>query len=277
MALIQRRLPNGQPVSIVDPGEAALIYREIFVEESYLRPGFPAGEPQVIFDIGANIGLASMFFKQRFPGAFIVAAEPGPEPYLALRRNFRLHVPDGTPRNLALSDRRGVARFGYYPGAPAESGFYADPSSETELATRLLVQTGLTEPAAARLSRNRHQISFLECHTVTLSDLLRDTGVDQIDLLKIDVEKSEHRVLAGVDDADWPRIRQLVLEVHDVRGRLARILTRLTELGFQVQPGQEDRLAGTDMHMVFATRARASDVRADLGRHRPTDRSQEPR
>jgi 31-O-methyltransferase len=255
MSLVRRRLPNGLTVTQVDPGEAALLYREIFVAESYLRPGFPAGEPKVIFDIGANIGLAAIFFAQRFPGARVVAVEPGPDTYQALQANVAAHVPSGVARNVAVADRDGVARFGYYPGAPAESGLYVDQAGETELAHQLLVATGFTEADAARFSRDRHELSYLECETVTLSTLIRQTGVDTIDLLKVDVEKAELDVLAGIAEHDWPKIRQLVLEVHDIDDRLRTVRTMLTERGFTMETCQESRLAGTDMYMLFAARS----------------------
>lgn len=256
MGVSRRRLPNGREITQVDPGEAALLYREIFVEESYLRPGFPPGQPKVIFDIGANIGLASVFFKQRYPDAYVVAAEPGPDSYLALTENFARYVPDGLAQNVAVTDRDGTARFGYYPSAPAESGFHADQAADAALATRLLVQTGFAEADAQRLAHARRQLSYLECRTVTLSTLLRTSGADRIDLLKIDVEKSEREVLAGIEPADWPRIGAMVIEVHDLDGRLVEVGALLRRHGFDVTDTQERRLADTDMHLLFATRNR---------------------
>jgi FkbM family methyltransferase len=254
MALVRRRLPNGLEVTQVDPAEAALLYREIFVEESYLRNGFPSSPSSVIFDIGANIGLASIFFKQRFPDALVVAAEPGPDTFVALRQNMEQHVPSGVARNVAVADRDGVARFGYYPGASAESSLYADQAEETALAKELLLNSGFPEADAEKFSRDRHHLSFVECETVTLSTLIRQTGVDRVDLLKIDVEKAELDVLAGINTPDWLKIRQLVLEVHDIDGRLEQVLAILAGKGFQVEAGQESRLSGTNMHMLFATR-----------------------
>ncbi|MFI6509058.1 FkbM family methyltransferase [Streptosporangium sp. NPDC050855] len=256
MGLVRRRLPNGLEVTQVDPGEAAVIYREIFVEESYLRDGFPSTGLDVIFDIGANIGLASIFFKQRHPDALVVAAEPGPDTYAALRENFDRHVPSGVAHEVAVSDRNGTRRFGYYPQAPAESGFYADEPEETELARRLLVRGGVPAPAAERLARSRHRLSHVECRTVTLSSLIREHGVDRVDLLKIDVEKGELDVLAGIEEPDWARIGHLALEVHDIGGRLTRVVSMLRERGFRVAVEQEDRLSDTGMHMLFATAGR---------------------
>ncbi|MGN9910188.1 FkbM family methyltransferase [Phytohabitans sp. LJ34] len=255
MGLIRRRLPNGQDVTQVDAGEAALLYREIFVEESYLRPGDARPAPAVIFDIGANIGLASLFFKARYPDAFIVAAEPGPDTYLALEENFTRHVPGGLTRNVALAATDGRARFGYYPKAPAESGLYVVPDDDVALATKLLVDGGVPERDARYLATSRHQLSYVECETLTFSRLLRESGADRADLVKIDVEKAEADVLAGIADGDWAKIREIVVEVHDIDGRLGDVSAMLRARGFEVTDTQERRLADTDMHMLFAARA----------------------
>ncbi|MEV0001772.1 FkbM family methyltransferase [Micromonospora sp. NPDC050980] len=254
MPLIHRRLPTGQEVAQVDAAEAALIYREIFVEHSYDPPGFPAVEPRVIVDVGANIGLASMYFKQRFPDAVIVAAEPGPDTFRALAENFARHIPGGSAHQVAVSSREGTARFGYYPQAPAESGLYTDPGEEIALAKQLMLRTGFAEREAERFSRQRHRIQYVETPTTTLSKLIRDAGVDTVDLLKVDVERAERDVLAGIAEEDWPRIGQLVLEVHDVDGRLAEVDALLHRHGFRTVVTQEERLSDTSMHMVFGTR-----------------------
>jgi FkbM family methyltransferase len=254
MTLITRRLPTGQEVSQVDPAEAALLYREIFVEGSYARPGFPAFPPRVVFDIGANIGLASMWFQSCWPGVAVVAAEPGPDPYEALRANLARHVPGGVAYNVAVAERTGPARFGYYPGAPAESGLYADQDGDVALASKLLVEAGVGAGDAERLARIRHRIRYVDTPMVTVSDLLRACGHDRVDLLKVDVEKAEWDVLAGIEERDWPRIANIVLEVHDLDGRLAAVAALLRGKGFTIAVEQERRLAGTDMHMVFATR-----------------------
>ena len=250
----RRRLPDGRGITHVDPGEAALLYREIFVEYSYRRAGFPGRSVDVVFDIGANIGLASMYYKQEYPAAFLVAAEPGPDTFAALSANYAEHIPDGRPFQVAVADKAGTARFGYYPSAPAESGLHVDVAEDIALARRLLVEAGVPEADAARLAEKRHQVQYVECRTVTVSELIAQTGVDRVDLMKIDVEKAEMEVLAGIDEADWPRIGALVVEVHDVGGRLNEVAARLSGLGFVVDVEQEARLADTDMHMVFATR-----------------------
>jgi hypothetical protein len=95
----------------------------------------------------------------------------------------------------------------------------------------------------------------VQARTRRLSDVLREQGVERVDLLKVDVQKSELEVLAGIDDADWARIRQLVVEVHDVGGRLAAITGELERRGFGVVAEQDPLFAGSIMWNVYARRA----------------------
>lgn len=67
----------------------------------------------------------------------------------------------------------------------------------------------------------------------TVSALMRRPelqGAD-VDLLKIDTERAELAVLRGVDPADWARIRQVSMEVHDVDGQLGEVLELLRTRG----------------------------------------------
>lgn len=69
--------------------EARFIYREIFQDHSYGGPDLPS--TPLIVDVGANIGLFSLYMKQRHPRARILAFEPAPENFDALTRNLTLH------------------------------------------------------------------------------------------------------------------------------------------------------------------------------------------
>src|SRR5215469_16248345 len=48
--------------------------KNIFLDEEYLTP-FDV-DPKVIIDGGANIGMSTLFFSQKYPGAKIVAVQP---------------------------------------------------------------------------------------------------------------------------------------------------------------------------------------------------------
>ncbi|MGD0607607.1 MAG: phosphopantetheine-binding protein [Streptosporangiaceae bacterium] len=68
------------------------------------------------------------------------------------------------------------------------------------------------------------------------------------------MEKAEADVLAGIDQATWAIIDQIVLEVHDLGGRLRIVTDQLTAAGFSVTHDQDRRLALTPCHNVYARR-----------------------
>ena len=60
----------------------------------------------VIYDCGANIGLATIFFKYLYPGATITAFEPDPVVFEMLKKNIEMNRFKGvTAVNRAVFDR----------------------------------------------------------------------------------------------------------------------------------------------------------------------------
>ena len=70
-------------------------------------------------------------------------------------------------------------------------------------------ETGMDEALehAEDLLEERLRSYTFECPLHSLSDVIRRHDVRGIDLLKVDVQKSELEVLRGIDDEHWPRIR----------------------------------------------------------------------
>ena len=96
------------------------------------------------------------------------------------------------------------------------------------------------------------------CRLRTLSEIIREEGIERIDLLKIDVEKSEADVLAGIAADDWQKIQQIVIEAHDVNGQLARLTQLLRDQGYRVITEQDEYLRGSSLYNVYATRSEAA-------------------
>ena len=76
----------------------------------------------------------------------------------------------------------------------------------------------------------------ITCEMKTLSQVLRDEGVAEVDLLKVDVEKAEMLVLKGLSDADWKIVQALVAEVHDDDGKLDAIKA-MSHISYQIARG----------------------------------------
>src|SRR5206468_875486 len=99
--------------------------------------------------------------------------------------------------------------------------------------------TALSDAALDDLLDARLTSERISCEVTTISDVIREHAIERIDLLKIDVEKSEEDVLAGIRAADWPKIRQLVVEVYDSAGRLDRLAALLRRQGYQLHIEQD--------------------------------------
>jgi acyl carrier protein len=94
----------------------------------------------------------------------------------------------------------------------------------------------------------------------TLSQVIGEEGLERIDLLKINVEKSELDVLLGLAATDWPKIRQLVIEV-DRTETLQPITDLLAQHGFDVLVEQDELLKRTELCYVYAIRPSAAGGR----------------
>src|SRR5262249_51319910 len=105
--------------------------------------------------------------------------------------------------------------------------------------------------------------------------------IKRIDLLKIDVEKSERDVLSGIGDDDWEKIRQIVIEIHDIDGRLGEISAMLEHRGYSLVTEQDALLKGTAIYDVYAMRsadkseATKNDGPASLSGAAPKTKSRE--
>jgi amino acid adenylation domain-containing protein/FkbM family methyltransferase len=253
-------LPNGMPVVVPNRPEAEFLYREIWEEESYFRQGIALGDGATVFDIGANAGLFSLHAATRARGLTLFAFEPIPPLFRMLRQNLSIHEVEARCFELGVSSASGSAEFTYYPHVSIISGMHGDAAEDQATMRTFLGQEFAEESATlgerdlAELVASRLEMERFRCPLRTLSELIEEHGVARIDLLKVDVEKSELQVLRGIAPGHWPLIQQVVLEVHDREGSLASVLTLLRGNGFAVEVEQASRLSQTGIHNVYARR-----------------------
>ncbi|MGH3767402.1 MAG: FkbM family methyltransferase [Pseudonocardiaceae bacterium] len=236
--------------------ETDFLYREIFIENAYLRHGIGLPPNPVVVDVGANIGMFTLLVAQSSSGARIIAVEPVAELAHAATVNAELHGLDVTVLNCGLGSRCGEVAFSYYPNNTLMSGIYGD-TEEDRAVLRSYLRTAPDVELGAQFDRlvdDRMRAEPRRCRLTTLAEVVATHGIDRIDLLKIDVEKAEADVLAGIDPATWEKIDQVVLEVHDLHGRLRTVLDQLTARGFDTVHEQDQRLELTPCHNVYARR-----------------------
>ncbi|MFF0467297.1 amino acid adenylation domain-containing protein [Micromonospora zamorensis] len=255
-------------VAGVNPHETRYLYDEIFVQQVYLRDGIVLRPGATVLDVGANIGMFSLFVNAVCPDATIHAFEPVPSVADLLRRNVAEFGVPATVHAVGLSRTAGEVSFTYYPGYSMMSGHaaYADPDAEVAVIKQFLanerdagadreVLLGRVDELLAERFAGRE----LTVPVRPLSAFLDELAPERIDLLKIDVQRAEADVLAGLEDRHWPLVAQVAMEVHDApgtdtEGRLAELVATFEARGFDVVTRQDDLLAGTDRHTLHAVR-----------------------
>lgn len=246
------RLPNGCTVTQLNAAETSLQYRNIFTDKRYQQHILTLNPGDVVLDVGANVGIASLYFHWTTPGVRVYAFEPTQPLYDALRDNFARHNVPGAAYHCALSDRNGVASITVYPNASAMSSLYADAEHDGEVTRTFLANSGFTPEDIGDMTRGLHAKEEQECQLRTLSEWCEEHCVERIALLKINVEKAERDVLAGIAEGQWPGIRQLVMQVHDEDGGVQAVRRELLDRGFRVFVEQDPLLVGTDIYELVA-------------------------
>jgi len=105
------------------------------------------------------------------------------------------------------------------------------------------------------VNKSLEKVGEVNCQLRTVSDVINEFNVTRIDLLKVDVEKSELVVLKGISDKDWPKIKQTVMEIHDLEGRLDTIKNLLAKHGLgRIFIEQEPTLQGSNVYSLYAMR-----------------------
>ncbi|MCP4024381.1 MAG: FkbM family methyltransferase [Desulfobacteraceae bacterium] len=263
-------LPNGMEIAHLNPYETRYLYDEIFVKKTYLKQGICLPKDAVVIDIGANIGMFSLFIAHLSPLARLYCCEPSPVTFDILKRNMALYAPDATPCNLGISDANHEAEFTFYPRSSVFSGFHTNKEQdgaalrkamENELLDRNpsldkeQIQSHLDDMVSDRLEKKTYT-----CRLRTLSSLLTKYDIQQIDLLKIDAEKCEWDILSSLEDEDWIKIQQVVVEVHDENGDLLdNVKALLKQKGFQVSILEEELLQSSGLYNIYGKRFKIAE------------------
>ncbi|MBW1816139.1 MAG: amino acid adenylation domain-containing protein, partial [Deltaproteobacteria bacterium] len=257
----RRKLPNNMAVAHLNRHETDFAYAAIFEEQTYLRHGITIHDGDCVFDVGANIGLFALFINLLCKSPLLHCFEPNPHVFSILKANTGLYAPGAKLYPFGLSDRGKRAPFTFFAGSSLQSGLYPDPDRDKDIVRQLIDNqrdAGMAfikdiAEATDHILEQRFAGETFGVDLKTLSGVIVEQGIERIDLLKINVEKSEIDVLHGIREEDWRKIEQLVVKV-DLSENLELILALLESHGYETAVDQDVLLRHTPIRTVYAIR-----------------------
>lgn len=146
-------------------------FREVYFENVYAKH-FPNSivvkENDIVLDIGANIGIFSLWVRKQAKGVKVFAIEPHPKIYQELLQNIELNKVEGQvfPIQRCVSNKEGQCQLTF----------------DEEVFT-------MTRIGSAKDS--------IETDVITIDALVVSEGLNQVDIIKLDIEGAERMALAG--------------------------------------------------------------------------------
>lgn len=170
------------------PSTDVPVYDQIFLRQEY---DFDVKRtPKIIVDAGANIGLASIYFSNKFPDAKIIAIEPEKSNLEVLKRNI---APYGNVILVCGALWHENTRVNLVDPCIGKWGF----------------MTQAQDDADERYGGFVHEVQGM-----TVDTIMKEQGIDHIDILKIDIEGAEKEVFE--DPSSWiEKVDTLIIELHE--------------------------------------------------------------
>lgn len=151
----------------------------------------PQVAPEVIMDIGGNVGLTTVYFSHHFPDARIHTFEPVPANYELLKKNTD-RLPAVTTYPVALGSEDASASIDACIEEGNEGGY---------------TLFGLeNDPGAKQTIDIRNAAAIMS-----------EIGLTKVDLIKIDTEGAEYEILTAMDPDILKNVRWIIGELHSRR------------------------------------------------------------
>lgn len=163
-------------------------FDQVFIQQEYDFD--TVRTPKVIVDAGANIGLASIYFANKYPDAKIIALEPEQSNFKLLEVNVSVY-PNIIPVHAALWNKSEKINL-VDPGL-GKWGFMTEVKNTSD---------GL-------LGNTCHEVEAM-----TVDKIMQTFNLEKIDILKMDIEGAEKEVFS--DSSLWiEKVDSLIVELHD--------------------------------------------------------------
>jgi FkbM family methyltransferase len=158
------------------------VFAQILVHHEY-RCVSGLRSPNLIIDLGANVGYSSAYFLSKFKNCRVIAVEPDPENFAQLQTNVAPYRRRVTAIQAAVWPRSERISLDH-PGQGEEWGVRVKPSADGTV------------------------------RAITIPELLKISGQDRISLLKVDIEGAEIDLFKSGTEWWLDKVDNIVIELH---------------------------------------------------------------
>ncbi len=203
---------NGAKIKTNEGVDSATI-AIIFIKKDYGG----VNNNSVVIDIGANIGVYSIFATSTSKNTVVYAYEPMPKSYGLLLENIKINKLENNilPFKLGVGDKKEKRKLFLSSGSPFHS-----------------------------LYSNEQNKKYVEIECLSLKDIFDENKIEQCDILKIDCEGAEFEILYNTPSGYFEKIKKIRLEYHNQTTKkncnIKNLIIFLRENGFKINKFREN-------------------------------------
>ena len=161
-----------------------MAFTSVWLDEEYSKPKFEIETDDVVLDIGAHIGLFTLFASQFCTNGKIYCFEPIKENFELLQENIKMNnLENVIIFNVAVSDQT----------TPIEIFLNEDFSGHSMYVPSL-------------------QPIYVE--STTIEKIFNDNHINNFDFVKIDCEGAEYPIIDSIPDSYYKKIKKMIIEYH---------------------------------------------------------------
>jgi FkbM family methyltransferase len=157
----------------------------VWLAQDYEVPGFSIKKEDIVIDIGAHIGLFSLFASQYCKNGKIFSYEPIEKNYNILKENINLNqIKNIIPFNFAVSNQLNKLKI------------FIDSNDDS---------------AHSILNSGKN---FIEVNSITIESIFDQNKIEKCNLLKLDCEGAEYQIIESIPKEYFSKIEKMIIEYH---------------------------------------------------------------
>lgn len=198
-------------LDVLDPFDCLFNnYNEMFVHKKY--DCYKLDQYKTVIDIGANSGLFTKLCLEH--GAEkVISVEPNKKCLKNLKHMFKNNENVFVIES-GVSDKR------------EKTIFYTTEKNST---------IGSFEKSRVMNDYEESFVESSEINCITLEDIFNESKLDKVDLVKMDIEGAEYKIISSLTSETLSKINSFLIEYHDNQnGNLDNLISKLKNNGFEI-------------------------------------------